>query len=171
MGKQYVVNPEPLTGAAFAPYGIAIVAVQPPAPKTGVDWDCWFPLAALSAGQPSVGLVVTRPTQAPITAMEREPVTEMVIPVERAIVQLVALPGDLRDYTQQPDAATVRAFVVRPGQGIVMAPGTWHWAALPLEEPATYYFATEPHPPEPGREDSPWVPFGHGDTVRLVLPA
>jgi ureidoglycolate lyase len=170
MGKVYTVTPEELTAEGFAPYGQVVLPPEPPAPKFGDDWDCWFGLADLGHMRPSVGIVRTRPSRSAITTMEREPKPEFLLPISGPVVQAVALPGDLSDHTQQPDAATVRAFIIRPGQAIAMAPGTWHWAALPLhEEEVLYYFLTEAHPPEPGREESPWVPFQNGDIVRLNL--
>ncbi len=170
MGHEYIVTPEELTVDGFAAYGQAILLPEDPAPKKDEGWDCWFPLGTFSEGKAAVGVVTTRPTDGLITAMEREPKTEFLLPISSAVIQSVALPGDLSDHAQQPDAATVRAFIIRPGQAIVMAPGTWHWAALPLEGETPYYFVTEPHPPEPGREASPWVPFSNSDTVRVSIP-
>jgi ureidoglycolate lyase len=170
MGLEYNVASEELTIDGFAPYGQAILLPEDPAPKQGEDWDCWFPLGTVSEGRTAVGIVTTRPTDGLITAMEREPKMEFLLPTSGAVIQAVALPGDLSDHTQQPDATTVKAFIIKPGQVIIMGPGTWHWAALPLKEETLYYFATEPHPPEPGREASPWVPFLNGDTVRILIP-
>lgn len=170
MGNERIVIPEELTAERFAPYGQAILFPDNPAPKRGEDWDCWLPLGRLSEGTHAVGIVTTRPTDGQITTMEREPKTEFLLPINGAVVQAVALPGDLTDHTQQPDAATVKAFIIKPGQAIIMAPGTWHWAALPLEQrEVLYYFVTEPHAPEPGRESSPWVPFQYADTIRVSI--
>ncbi len=169
MGREYVLKPEELSSEAFAPYGQAVLVPQTPAPKTGDDWNCWFGLGCFGECEPVVGIVVTRPTDGLIAAMERETKVEFLLPITGPVVQSVALPGDLSDHTQQPDAATVRAFIVRPGQAILMAPGTWHWAAMPLGEETLYYFITQPHPPEPGRELSPWVPFQENNTVRVQI--
>lgn len=169
MNKQYDVIPEELSVEGFAPYGRAVVVPQQPAPKTGSDWDCWFGLGDLGSMEPTVGIVKTRPTDELIMAMEREPKPEFLIPISGPVIQAVAVPGDLSDHSQRPDPSTVHAFVVRPGQAIIMAPGTWHWAALPLSHEETlYYFLTEAHPPEPGREESPWVPFQNDAAIRLV---
>ncbi|HBY93138.1 MAG TPA: hypothetical protein DEP84_04095 [Chloroflexi bacterium] len=170
MSQQHAVTAEELTVEGFAPYGQAVLVPEIPAPKTGEDWDCWFGLGSLSESRAAVGIVLTRPTNRLITTMEREPTTEFLLPISGLVIQAVAVPGDLTDHGQQPDASTVRAFIIRPGQAIIMAPGTWHWAALPLDRETLYYFVTEPHPLEPGREASPWVPFKNGDTVRVVIP-
>ena len=168
MNREYIVAPEPLTVASFAPYGQAILPAQPPAPKRGDDWDCWFPVGTLSPGTQAAGIVTTRPTKAPITTMEREPKTEFLLPITGPLIQAVAIPGDITDHFEQPDATTVKAFIIQPGQAIIMAPGTWHWAALPVgDEEVLYYFVGEAHDPEPGREASPWIPFVDDNMVRL----
>lgn len=170
MAQEYTIVAEELTEEGFAPYGQAILLPGSPAPKRGDDWDCWFPLGSLSEGTMAVGIVTTRPANNIIGAMEREPKTEFLLPISGPVIQAVALPGDLSDHIQQPDATTVKAFIVCPGQAIIMAPGTWHWAALSLRGETFYYFVTEPHPPEPGREASPWVPFANGAMVRVLIP-
>ena len=169
MSREYQVVPEELTREGFLPYGQAILPPQLPAPKQGKDWDCWVPLGALGEGAPSVGIVLTRSTPGIIRAMEREPKTEFLLPITGPVVQAVALPGDLSDPGERPAAATVRAFIVHPGQAIIMSPGTWHWAALPLnQEEVLYYFATELRPPTSA---GPWISFQNGDTTRLRIAA
>jgi ureidoglycolate hydrolase len=158
-----IVVARPLDEEGFRPFGRAIEIPAEPAVKRGEDWDCWFALASLGSCSPGVGAVVTRPTQAAVTAMEREPASELLLPVTGAVVQAVGLPGE------EPDAETVEAFVVEPGQAIVMAPGTWHCAARPVTGEALYYFVTEPTPLEPGQ--SPWVPFRGGKAVSVRLHA
>ena len=171
MKRDYVIVPEELSFSGFAPYGNAVMLPDKQATKRGEDWDCWFEIAHFGICQPSVGIVVTRPTDGIIYTMEREPKPEFLLPISGPVVQAVALPGDLTNYNEEPGAATVRAFIIRPGQAILMAPGTWHWAAMPLVDETFYYFITEPHPPEPGRGDSPWIPFQRGDTVRVIIPS
>ena len=166
------IFPEELTIASFSPYGKAIFPPQGPAPRAGDNWDCWFGLGELGGSKPVVGIVLTRPPGGSISGMEREPTVEFLLPVTGPIVQAVALPGDLNDHAEQPDASTVRAFIVRPGQAIAMAPGTWHYAALPWEkDEVLYYYFLQPHPPEPGQEDSPWVRFRNQQSIRVALLA
>lgn len=171
MTQEYIIQIEDLTEEGFAPYGKAILVPANPAPKTGDDWDCWFMLGGLPAGDQQVGIVKTRPSDGRVLAMEREPAEEFLLPISGPVVQAVGLPSNLQDHTEQPRANSVRAFRVQPGQAIIMAPGTWHCAAMPAEPGETlYYFITKPHPPEPGRGDSPWIDFVGGATVRLVQP-
>jgi len=170
MGRQYVVEAEELTVEGFAPYGQAILVAETAAPKVGDDWDCWLGLGHFGTGEQSVGFVRTRPTGKPIVHMERH-LGEFLVPVASPVVQAMAVPGDLHSRNEKPDAATVRAFIIRPGQAIVMAVGAWHWAALPLrDEEVLYYFIAQPTPPGPGQVEVEWVPFRNGDTVCLQLP-
>jgi ureidoglycolate lyase len=165
------IFPEELTPEGFAPYGKAILPLQRPAPRSGDDWDCWFGVGDLGGSEPVAGIVLTRPPQGAIEWMEREPTVEFLLPITGPIVQAVGIPGDLNNHNEQPDVATVRAFIVKPGQAIAMAPGTWHYAALPLgKEEVLYYYFLEPHLPEPGHEDNPWIRFKHRRSIRVKLP-
>jgi ureidoglycolate lyase len=167
--SERVLAPRALDDEAFRPFGRAVKLPQARARKRGIDWDCWFELGSLGACEPSVGIVLTRPTDGRIEQMEREPTSELLLPVTGAVVQAVAPPGDLDDAGAQPDADAVAAFVVEPGEAVIMAPGTWHWAAIPLRGETLYYFVTQAQRLEPGQ--SPWVPFRAGRTVKIDLTA
>lgn len=171
MGKEFTVVAEELTVAGMAAYGQAILPPVGAAPRSGMNWDCWFGVGTLSRAQPLVGIVKTRPAGGLVPMMERHPTTEFLIPISGPVIQPLGLPGNFDDHTEDPDPTTVRAFIVRPGQALVMAPATWHWAAIPLhDEEVLYYFITEPHELEPGRGPDLMLPFKNGDTVRVVLP-
>lgn len=89
-GKQYLINPKPLTAEGFAPYGEAVLLPTPPAPKQGEDWDCWIDYGSLSPGPNALGIIVTRPTEAPITTMEAHTERELLIPITGPVIQAVA---------------------------------------------------------------------------------
>ncbi len=171
MGREYVVVAEELTEEGIAPYGRAVSIPEQP-PRTGLGWDCWFGLAEMSLGRAQVGIVRTRPAGGIVPKMERHPTTEFLAPISGPVIQPLGLPGDFYDHTEDPDPTRVRAFIIRPGQAIVMHPATWHWAAIPLhDEEVLYYFMTEPHELEPGRGPDLMLPFANGDTVRVALHA
>jgi ureidoglycolate lyase len=168
--REWIVNPEELTQEGFSQYGEAILVPKAPPPFSGKGWECWYPLGDLGDQIGAVGLVLTKPTDGVIEAMEREPTKEFLLPLSTPIIQAVAPPGDIYDPNEVPDPASVRAFIIRPGQAILMAPGTWHWAAMPFsKEPTTYLFVGEEHPPLPGRESGPWVPFAQSSKVKVVI--
>ena len=167
---EVIVRAQRLTPEAFAPYGKVVLRPTTPAPKTGSDWDCWFGVGLLPGSNLQLGQVITRPTDYRVTTMEREPTEEFLLPITGPVVQTVARPGNLSDPTEEPDASMVVAFRIEPGEAIIMSPGTWHWAAMPVHGETFYYFATVPHPPEPGRDPtSPWVPFRDRAIVRVEL--
>lgn len=163
------IHPAPLTKESFAPYGQALYVSDNHPSLSGDGWQCWSSQGFLSLGQHTVGIVKLQRTNSIITAMERERSTEFLLAVDGSIIQTVALPDSLDDPHARPNAATVRAFIIQPGQGVIMAPGTWHYAALPLQETALYYYVAEPYIPpadNPGR--SPWIPFLNDACIEVV---
>lgn len=171
MGKEYVVAAEELTEENIAPYGRAISVPVNQSPRTGPDWDCWFGLGEMSLGKGQVGIVTTRPAGGLVAKMERHPTTEFLLPITGPVIQALGLPGNFYDHTEDPDASQVRAFIIYPGQAIIMAPATWHWAAIPLhDEEVLYYFMAQPHELEPGRGPDLMLPFSNGDSVRVLVP-
>ena len=170
MAREYRVVAEDLTDGHIDAFATAILVPNRPA-RTGLGWDCWFGLGEMSLGRIHAGIVRTRPAGGLVPMMERHPTTEFLVPISGPVIQPLGLPGNFDNHSEDPDPATVRAFIIQPGQAIIMHPATWHWAALPLfEEEVLYYFMTEPHHLEPGRHDL-MVPFPQGDTVRVVLGA
>jgi len=168
--SEWVVTAEELTTKGFLPFGEAVLIPQIPSPFSGKGWECWYPLGDLGDQIASVGIVITKPTDGVFEAMEREPSKEFLLPLTAPIVQAVAPPGDVNNPNEKPDPAAVRAFIVRPGQAIIMSAGTWHWAAMPFgDESTSYIFLGEEHPPLPGRESSPWVPFLQNKKVRVEI--
>jgi ureidoglycolate lyase len=165
-----VIIAEELTAEAIAGYGTAIEAPADLTPRVGLGWQCWFGLGTMSRGEPLVGIVKTRPAGGIVPMMERHPTTEFLLPISGPVIQPLGLPGNFDNHREDPDPMTVRAFIIRPGQAVLMAPATWHWAALPLhDEEVLYYYMVEPHPLEPGRGPDLMVPFPHGDTVRVLV--
>jgi len=166
---RYTVIAEDLDQENFSSFGHTIQRPEIVAPKQGEDWDCWVPLARLGSGDPSVGIVTTRPTDGIIRVMEREPKTEFLLPISGPVIQAVAPGADGPECRSQPSADAVKAFIIRPGQAIVMAPGTWHWAAIPLhDEEVLYFFATEIDEAGTKADLNPWVTFKNGDEVQVV---
>ena len=166
MPSERTIRVEPLTPSRFAPYGQAILKPSDAPTSAGEGWQCWFGVGALSAPGLRLGQVVTRRGDGCVRAMERHPDEEFLLPIDGPIVQVVAIPGDLANPKDQPDANQVAAFRLEPGEAVVIAPGVWHAAAMPVAEQSLYYFAALPHPPEPGRDD-PWIPFRRGETLSV----
>ena len=160
---------ERLTSERFAPFGQAILKPDADPTSNGNGWACWFDVGRLAGTDLRIGQVVARRTSKPVAVMERHPDEEFLLPVDGPLIQVVAPAGDLDDPTGRPDVGGAVAFRIGPGEAVVVAPGVWHAAALPMNEAALYYFTGLPHPPEPGREDSPWVPFADGSVLRIKV--
>lgn len=77
---------------------------------------------------------------------------------------------DLDDPKESPDPVTVRCFLIRPGQGIIINKGVWHSPAYPLNGESTYLFAIEKKPDKFGDEMvNPWVPFKNDEIIEMRL--
>lgn len=151
---------QPLTREAFAPFGQAVPRPEGRPTSFGDSFDCWFGVGTLHGADLRLGQVAARrPADGRITAMERHPDIELLMPATGPLIQVVAPGRDLRDAGEQPRAEEALAFLIAPGEAVVVAPGVWHAAALPAETETLYWFAGLPHAPEPGREASPWIAF------------
>ena len=154
-----------LTAEAFAPFGTAVPLPSGAPTSQGAGFDCWFRVAELTGKDLKLGQVIARRGDGTVTAMERHPDIELLVPITGPIIQVVAPGRDLADAEEQPSADEAIAFVLQPGEAVVVAPGVWHAAALPAGTEALYMFAGLPHAPEPGREASPWIGFEGGHCI------
>jgi len=129
--------PEPLTAAAFAPFGelIAVDAAKRHFSINGGNTERYHDLAELVPG-PDGKLIVSifrgQPRQLPfaIEMMERHPLaSQAFVPLTaQPYLVVVARPGPA------PGPDDLRAFLARPGEGVNYAPGTWHHPLLALNE-------------------------------------
>ena len=169
MPREWVIAIDELDEATFAPYGRIVRAPAGATPSTGPGWECWYGFQVLEPGWPvHFGLVATRLRPIVVDEMERHVHTyEFLYPHGEDLIQPVALPLEMENATAQPDPATVRAFRIPVGTGIILHAGTWHSAAAPVSVDTTYGFACmEPDFPYTAE----WVSFLGGDSVRVSLP-
>jgi ureidoglycolate hydrolase len=158
----------PLSREAFAPFGQAVPRPSGRPTSFGDTFDCWFGVGTLNGTDLRLGQVAARrPGDGRITAMERHPDIELLMPAAGPLVQVVAPGRDLADAQEQPRAEESVAFLIEPGEAVIVAPGVWHAAALPAAEETLYWFAGLPHAPEHGREASPWIAFADDAWVAL----
>jgi ureidoglycolate lyase len=169
MAREWNIGIEELTEEGFAPYGRIVAVPKEPAPRSGPGWECWYGFQTLDCPMPLwFGAVVTKPRDMVVADMERHVHTfEVLYPHGHTLIQPLALPLAMDDPDAQPDPATVKAFRIPVGMGIIMHPGTWHSAAFPEAEETTYSFACL----EPDYDYEPdWVPFLNEDTVTVTRP-
>lgn len=130
---------EPLTAAAFAPYGEVVEAVGG---SLGINAGtaARFPdLAQLDAGpngRLAVSLFRAAPRALPfrLQVIERHPLgSQMFFPIgETPYVVVVAPAGP------PPAVTDLRAFLARPGQGVNFARGVWHHPLIALFKPSEF---------------------------------
>ena len=141
MSTPLLLTPQPLTAAAFAPFGevIAIDSAARHFPINGGTTERYHDLAQLQPG-PEGRLIVSifrgqpRALPATLTLMERHPLgSQAFVPLSgRPYLIVVARPGTA------PRAEDLHCFAARADQGINYAPGVWHHPLLALQAPSDF---------------------------------
>lgn len=166
MKKVHRIKVEPLTAEGFAPYGRVIDVPTEPAPFGGDGWGCWFPLGEVKdIDSIAVGYTESLKRDFIIEKMERhETKEEILMPLTDAIIQPMGLPENLDDPNAKPDPETVRAFLLKPGQAIIMNKGAWHSPAYSVEKDTIYVFFAQT-----SGETYPWLTFKDDVIVEMKL--
>ncbi|MCR6498238.1 ureidoglycolate lyase [Shinella sp. CPCC 101442] len=120
----------------------------------GDGWQDGFTRTPLIDGSGHLGM--TRGGSAPwsCTAMERHPQTEEAIFCAAEPVVLAVAPASTADA---PHRDEIEAFVIAPGQAVVMHRNVWHDACRGATRPAAYYWMAIC-----GLGESPWIPVAGG---------
>ena len=127
------LNPRPLTGEAFAPFGEVIEAGGQPRLINEGRTQRFHDLAALdcetAGGRAIVSIFRSAPLQLPLTlkVMENHPMaSQAFMPLSgRPYLVVVAPAGAF-------EAGALQAFVARPTQGVNIRRGVWHHFNLAL---------------------------------------
>lgn len=167
-----IVTVQDLNAADFETYGKVIDIPNTPPPKVGEGWDCWNYIAMMDVSVPiGMGLVNTKERELLVDSMERHVSREeLLIPLDKEIIQPVAISRDINDPNEKPDASMVMCFRIKPGQGIIINKGVWHSPAYPVSGDTTYLFAIEKKPDKFGDEMvNPWVNFIEDVRIKMVL--
>ncbi|ARO55535.1 ureidoglycolate hydrolase [Methylorubrum extorquens] len=153
---------EPLTQAAFAPFGTVIdKAAVAPRPMNAGKARRFHDLAQVAVvgadGQVVIGFVEAEPYTLPLrlSLVERHPLgAQAFIPVNAAPFLVVVCP----DEGGKPGRP--RAFLTAPGQGVCYAPGTWHGVLTPLDRSQDFWVIDRGGPGVNLEEhpfDEPWI--------------
>ncbi|WP_347310811.1 hypothetical protein [Defluviimonas sp. SAOS-178_SWC] len=161
MGRAHSIAVQELSPDVVAGCGTALMS-DPSIDSTsgGPWWQCWEGLAGLSHGRQWTGFVRATPGWPVIAEMEREPGTEIIIPVERPIIQVIA--PSTKPGIDRPKAEAARAVLIRPGTALVMAPGVWHAAAFGGDAAASYFYIAERRKAEDSEGRGGWVALADG---------
>jgi len=133
------VRAEPLTAAAFAPFGDVLEATGAPDKVINAGWcDRFHDRARLDfgpEGRAGISLFRARPRRLPYECgmLERHPEgSQAFIPMARMPWLVIVAP----DESGRPGAP--RAFLPAEGQGINLHRGVWHGVLTPLAEPGLF---------------------------------
>ena len=131
-----ILIPEPLTAAAFAPFGDVIEA-RDSAQRLQVNQglaERYHDLAnvelAGSGARVLISIFRSQPRQFPLflSVLERHPLgSQAFMPLAALPYLVVVAPGG-----DVPDVQALRCFTAVPGQGVNYARGTWHHPLLSL---------------------------------------
>ncbi|WDZ81091.1 ureidoglycolate lyase (plasmid) [Ensifer adhaerens] len=158
MSTADTVLARPVTAENFSRYGRLYDLTGDADPKAiwtvGDGWRDGFTRTPLIDGHGHLG--VTRGGSAPwnCSAMERHPLTEEAIFCLAQPVVLAVAPASDADAPHRDD---IEAFVVGPGQAVVMNRNVWHDACRGVSGPTPYYWMAVC-----GLGESPWVPVAGG---------
>jgi len=152
---------EPITRAAFLPFGQLIEAAGPSSAAnqgSAARFDFAARLASLRPeARPNVAVFRAQPRALPlaIRLLERHPgSSQMFVPMTApryAVLVAAATPDGA------PDLATLRAFAVASHQAINYDPGTWHHPMIALDAPSDFVMLA-------------WEDGTAGDCVEHPLP-
>jgi len=132
------VVPEPLSEAAWAPFGWLPVADTDPRDgdhRMVFEW-----------GDAHVNLIGHARNEVPETAtglrcemlFRHDTHTQSLMPLNVPAVIAVAPAGV--EFEQESDVGTIRAFRVERLESLVLHQGTWHWGPFPIEGPEVRLF-------------------------------
>lgn len=161
-----VIKPKIIKPEQFNSLGVILRVPNVPPPKQGDDWDCWNKLAHLGPGNPSIGIVKTRPNSLPVVAMERHHKQELLIPITGPIIQPLVPASDNSNLDAKPAASKAEAFIIYPGEAVIISSGVWHCAAIPLDKQEIIYFYLT----EPSSDDvsfGGWINFQNNESISL----
>ncbi|PPL18869.1 ureidoglycolate lyase [Microterricola pindariensis] len=130
---------EPLSADAFAAFGEYLdlgAGGERVLTTRGDGWTDRRSLHAVLETPGHLGFTLGAATPFQITGMERHHHTREVLlcAAEPVVVAVAATAGE------RPDAADLRAFLLQPGDVIVLAEGIWHTACHGVGKPAHYYW-------------------------------
>ena len=138
--RRHVLRPEPLSAAAFAPFGQVIETRGPHHIINDGDAERYHDLAQVDTtadgGRTLVNIFRARPHALPLklTLVERHQLgSQRFMPLSRQrFLVVVAAAGPA------PRAEDLRCFIAGQGQGVNLSRGTWHHPLLALGDGGDY---------------------------------
>ncbi|MDB5884367.1 MAG: ureidoglycolate hydrolase family protein [Polaromonas sp.] len=165
-----ILTPEPLTAAAFAPFGEVIEASDSAQrfPINQGQAERYHDLASVdlagSGARALISIFRSHPRQFPLclSVLERHPLgSQAFMPLAALPYLVVVAPGG-----DAPDVQALRCFMAAPGQGVNYARGTWHHPLLSLHA-TTDFLVIDRGGPGLNLEEH-GLPLEH---IRILAPA
>lgn len=155
----------PVTPENFARFGNVYDLAGDTDPQViwtnGDGWNDGFTRTPLIEGSGHLGITRGGATPWFCTAMERHPQTEEALFCAAEPIILAVAPAS---SAAAPHRDEIEAFVIAPGQAVVMHRNVWHDACRGVTRPAAYYWMAIC-----GLGESPWVPV-EGGPRRVEAP-
>lgn len=160
------IVPEALTVEGFAPFGTYRNLREGTGDVMVAEGDGWRDVRTVDpllreAGHLGMTFGSALPTR--VASMERHLHTREAL---FCLAEPVVLPVAPVTSGDAPEAAQVRAFLLEPGDVVVLDEGVWHDACHGLETPTHYYW----HGTEVEGISNDWIPL-NGGTVDVVRTA
>ncbi|MGI9298774.1 MAG: ureidoglycolate lyase [Gammaproteobacteria bacterium] len=139
--------PEPLTVAAFAPFGDVLEDTDARMKwindRTTRRFDCLTEIVAGGGGRAAISLFRASPRPPEIAMLECHPLgSQAFMPAGGGVWLVAVAPGD----GEKPEWEKLRCFLAGGGQGVNYRPGAWHHPILVLEE-RDFWVADRAPPP------------------------
>lgn len=152
------VRARPVTAENFARYGRVYDLADDADPNViwtqGDGWADGFTGLPLIDGSGHLGMTRGGSAPWPCTAMERHPETEEALFCAGEPIVLAVAAASEADAPHRDD---IEAFVIAPGQVVVMHRNVWHDACRGATRPTPYYWMAIC-----GLGESPWIPVAGG---------
>ena len=165
------IHPTPLSKEAFAPYGRILEIPQTAPTKWGEGWTCFSDVDRLYPTSPlMVGIVRCERLPSEIRALEAHTSREeMLWAIDQPLIMVVSTPLALADPQRRPSGSDAQAFLIQPGQAVILAKGTWHSPAFSANgTPAVYYFLVEAKTDSIDQDAAPWIPFDDSSILTVI---
>jgi ureidoglycolate hydrolase len=165
------IKVQELTEGNFKKFGKAILVPENTKPDmTGESWECWYPISKLIQNIDFYfGIVLSQPGSLTVEYLERHlDRPEYVIALDNPVIQVVGLTSTVE--TQAPDSRQTQAFLIEPGQSVMINPGVWHSASLAIGNVASKYMFLLGAPTNGSKQyDSGLVKFLNGETIVIKI--
>ncbi len=159
-----------LTAESFSEFGQVCVAPPKIKPEHSCDeFDWWPDMMVFDSikGQYGAGFALAKKSPFQQTCSERHMETpEFLLAVDGDMVVIVGPPDYPDEPARLPDFSRFAAFKVKAGEAILMKPGVWHYAAMPMKDEMYMYCIFAKGTSE---KDNRVIDFPYGEVLEVEI--